>query len=201
MKTYGYIRVSSEQQNTDRQLDAMIHLGIQKQMIYLDKQSGKSFTRPEYQKLINKLKTGDLLYITSIDRLGRNYEEVIDQWRIITKEKGADIVVIELPLLDTRREKNLLGTFIADLVLQVLSFVSENERQNILERQSQGIAAAKARGIKFGRPKIKTPDSFDKIVRKWEAGDIKFAEVLVSLNMSQATFYRRLKEWREAGLS
>ena len=152
-KSYGYIRVSSRDQNEDRQLIALTEVGVPQKNIYLDKQSGKDFNRPQYKKLLRKLKKDDLLFIKSIDRLGRNYVEILEQWRILTKEKGVDIVVLDMPLLDTRRGKDLMGTFLSDIVLQVLSFVAENERVNIRQRQAEGIAAAKARGVRFGRPR------------------------------------------------
>lgn len=164
--------------------------------IFTDKQSGKDFDRPQYRKMIRKLKKDDLLYIKSIDRLGRNYEEILEQWRILTKDKGVDVAVIDMPLLDTRCGKDLMGTFIADLVLQILSFVAQNERENIKKRQAEGIAAAKAKGVKFGRPERKTPDDFGKIVRDWEQKRLPFEEVLKKCNMSEATFYRRLREYR-----
>lgn len=198
MKTnrYGYIRVSSRDQNEDRQLIALTEVGIGKENIYLDKQSGKDFNRPQYMKLLRKLKKDDLLYIKSIDRLGRNYEEILQQWRVLTKEKGVDIVVLDMPLLDTRRGKDLLGTFLSDIVLQVLSFVAENERTNIRQRQAEGIAAAKARGVKFGRPPIVPPEDFARIVNAWEKKQLPFAEALKQCNMSESTFYRRLREHR-----
>lgn len=157
---YGYIRVSSKDQNEDRQLIALNEVGVERKNVYLDKKSGKDFDRPQYKKLLRKLKKDDLLYIKSIDRLGRNYEEILQQWRILTKEKGIDIVVLDMPLLDTRRGKDLMGTFLSDIVLQVLSFVAENERTNIKQRQAEGIAAAKAKGVKFGRPPLPLPDNF-----------------------------------------
>lgn len=166
-KSYGYIRVSSRDQNEDRQLIALRSKGIADAFIYIDKQSGKDFDRPQYKKLVKKLKPGDLLYIQSIDRLGRNYEEVQNQWRVLTKEKEVDICVIDMPLLDTRQGKDLLGTFIADLVLQILSFVAQNEREYIRKRQAEGIAAAKARGVKFGRPPHPLPHNFYKVHRAW----------------------------------
>lgn len=152
MNTYGYVRVRSREQNETRQLIALKEVGLTGKVIFLDKQSGKDFNRPQYKKLLRKLKKGDLLYVKSIDRLGRNYEEIQQQWRLLTKEKGVDIVVLDMPLLDTRRGKDLMGTFLSDIVLQVLSFVAENERTNIRQRQAEGIAAAKAKGVKFGRP-------------------------------------------------
>ncbi len=162
----------------------------------MDKQSGKDFDRPQYRKLMKKLKVGDLLYILSIDRLGRNYVEIQNQWRILTKEKGIDIAVLDMPLLDTRQDKNLMGTFIADLVLQILSFVAQNERENIRKRQAEGIAAAKAKGVRFGRPGRKVPENFEQIVLEWEHKRLTFKEVLELCDMSESTFYRRLREYR-----
>jgi len=197
MKTYGYIRVSSTDQNEDRQLIAMNELNIPQNQILIDKQSGKDFNRPAYKSLVRKLKSGDLLYIKSIDRLGRNYEEIQNQWRILTREKSVDIVIIDMPLLDTRREKNLLGTFIADLVLQVLSFVAQSERENIKKRQTEGIAAAKTRGVHMGRPSKKIPDNFGTLVRQWERKQIPLSKVLEQCdNICEATFYHRLAEYR-----
>ena len=184
MKIYGYVRVSSTDQNEDRQL------------IALREQSGKDFERPNYKKLVSKLKTGDLLYIISIDRLGRNYEEIQKQWRLLTKDIGIDICVLDMPMLDTRNGKDLMGTFIADLVLQILSFVAQSERENIKKRQTEGIAAAKAKGVKFGRPEKEIPDDFEKIVRAWEQKKLPFEEVLKKCGMSEAPFYRRLREYR-----
>lgn len=193
---YGYVRVSSTDQNEDRQFDAMHEVGVPEKNIYLDKQSGKDFERPQYKKLVKKLQPGDLLYILSIDRLGRNYEEIQKQWRILTKESGVDICVIDMPLLDTRNGKDLMGTFIADLVLQILSFVAQNERENIKKRQAEGIAAAKARGVPFGRPTVAALDDFAKIIKAWEKKQLSIAEVLKQCNMSESTFYRRLREYR-----
>ena len=194
---YGYIRVSSHDQNEDRQLIALRKLGIPDKNIFIDKQSGKDFDRPEYKRLIKKLKKDDLLYIKSIDRLGRNYSEILEQWRILTKIKCVDIVVLDMPLLDTRRGKDLMGTFLSEIVLQVLSFVAENERVNIRQRQAEGIAAAKARGVKFGRPQIKTPEHFSLIVCAWERKEITFQEAIKRCKMSEATFYRRVREFRK----
>ena len=168
MGTYGYIRVSSVDQCEDRQRIALQEVGVPNTNIYLDKQSGKDFNRPAYRRLIRKLKRDDLLYIKSIDRLGRNYEEILRQWQVLTKEKKVDIVVLDMPLLDTRRGKDLMGTFLSDVVLQVLSFVAENERASIKQRQAEGIAAAKARGVKFGRPQRALPDNFDEVRRDWQ---------------------------------
>lgn len=191
---YGYVRISSIDQNEDRQMIALKEKGVTEKNIYMDKLSGKNFDRPQYKKLVKKLKAGDLLYILSIDRLGRNYEEIQNQWRIITKEKGADICIIDMPLLDTTQGKDLMGTFIADLVLQILSFVAQSERENIKKRQEQGIAAAKAKGVKFGRPEIRTPHDFSVIVKKWERNLISLDDVLKEVGMSRATFYRKVRE-------
>ena len=197
MKTYGYVRVSSIDQHEDRQIIAMNERSIQTENIFIDKQSGKNFERPAYQKLMKKLKSGDLLYIKSIDRLGRNYEEIGKEWRVITKDKGVDIVVIDMPLLDTRLHKDLIGTFISDIVLQILSFISENERDTIRKRQAEGIASAKLRGVRFGRPIKKSPDNFGELIKLWERGKISFSEVLSETGFKQATFYNRLREYRE----
>lgn len=194
--TYGYIRVSSKDQNEDRQLIAMREHDIPDKNIFLDKQSGKDFNRTQYQRMVRKMKKEDLLYIKSIDRLGRNYEEILEQWRILTKEKGVDIVVLDMPLLDTRRGKDLMGTFLSDIVLQVLSFVAENERKNIRQRQAEGISAAKARGVQFGRPKVKVPDNFCEIVEAWERKEISIQEASKKCGVSETTFYRRLREHR-----
>ena len=188
--------MSTKEQNEDRQLIALRDAAVPECNIFLDKQSGKDFQRPQYKKLMRKLKKDDLLYIKSIDRLGRNYEEIQNQWRILTKEKGIDIVVLDMPLLDTRRGKDLVGTFLSDIVLQVLSFVAENERTNIRQRQAEGIAAAKKRGVRFGRPYVKPPDDFPKIVEAWENGRLSFQEALIRSGLAEATFYRRLREYR-----
>lgn len=194
---YGYIRVSSADQNEDRQRLAMAQAGVRPRNLYMDKQSGKDFARPQYQRLVRRLRKGDLLYVLSIDRLGRNYEDIQSQWRVLTKDIGADICVLDMPLLDTRNGKDLMGTFIADLVLQILSFVAQNERENIRARQAQGIAAAKARGVRFGRPTQNLPQEFIQVVRDWEAERITFDEALRRTGMQRATFYRRLREFRE----
>lgn len=196
MKTYGYVRVSSADQNEDRQIVEMRRAGVPDNNIFIDKQSGKDFDRPNYKSLVRRLHEGDLVYILSIDRLGRNYAEIQNQWRILTKEKGVDLVVIDMPLLDTRRGKDLMGTFIADLVLQILSFVAQSEREKIKERQEQGIAAAKARGVKFGRPEITVPENYKELVRAWENKQLSLDEILKFCNMSESTFYRRLREMR-----
>lgn len=196
IKEYGYVRVSSRDQNEDRQMDALQTLVVMKN-IFVDRQSGKDFERPQYKRLVKKLKKDDLLYIKSIDRLGRNYTEIQEQWRFLTKEKGVDIVVLDMPLLDTRRGKDLMGTFLSDIVLQVLSFAAENERMNIRQRQAEGIAAAKARGVRFGRPQIAMPECFEKTVRLWEQKEITVKEAVQRCGVSEATFYRRLREYRE----
>ncbi|MBQ1614739.1 MAG: recombinase family protein [Selenomonas sp.] len=194
MKTYAYIRVSSLDQNESRQLKAVQELRIPKRNIYLDKQSGKDFQRDNYKKLLRVLRKGDLLYILSIDRLGRNYKEIQNQWRYLTSELEIDICVIDMPLLDTRRYKDLLGTFIADIVLQILSFVAESERDNIRKRQAQGITAAKANGIRFGRPEVKIPANFESLVKRWRNQGISLEQLLKACRISKSTFYRRLRE-------
>lgn len=196
LNTYGYIRVSSTDQNEDRQILALREKAVPERNIYIDKQSGKDFNRPDYKRLLRRIKQGDLLYILSIDRLGRNYVEIQEQWRRLTKEIGADVCVIDMPLLDTRRDKDLMGTFIADLVLQILSFVAQSERENIRRRQAEGIAAAKARGVKFGRVPVEVPENFPKIVADWEHRRITAKQAIALCGMSEATFYRRLREYR-----
>ena len=191
---YGYAGVSSYEQNEERQIIALKKAGVTDKKMYIDKMSGKNFNRPQYKKLISKLKKGDLLFVLSIDRLGRNYEEIQEQWRFLTKDKGVDICVIDMPLLDTRRDKDLIGTFIADIVLQLLSFVAQNERENIKIRQRQGIDAARARGVKFGRPEKKLPDNFISLVDSWRKNEIELSTVLKICGISQSTFFRRLRE-------
>ena len=195
-KNYGYIRVSTRDQNEERQVLAMESLSIPSDNIFMDKQSGKDFERPQYKKMIKKLRKDDVVYVKSIDRLGRNYTEILDQWRILTKEKGVDIVVVDMPMLDTRRGKDLIGTFISDIVLQVLSFVAENERCNIRQRQAEGIMAAKARGVRFGRPKKNMPDNFLSLVNCWEKKQISLPEVLKICQISESTFYRRIQDFK-----
>ena len=196
MKIYGYARVSAIDQNEDRQLLAMQELEIPDKQIFMDKQSGKDFERPAYQKLIKKLKPGDLLYILSIDRLGRNYEEIQNQWRMLTKEKAIDIVVIDMPLLDTRLNKDLMGTFIADLVLQILSFVAQSERENIKKRQAEGIAAARAKGVHLGRPVKKPPENFVPLAKQWERGKLTSKAFMQQTGLKETTLYRRLREYK-----
>lgn len=193
-KVYGYIRVSSADQNEDRQLVALRSCKVPECNLFVDKQSGKDFERPEYRRMLRRLKRDDLLYVKSIDRLGRNYGEILEQWRLLTKEKGVDIVALDMPLLDTRSGKDLMGTFIADLVLQILSFVAQNERENIRQRQAEGIAAAKARGVPFGRPALPLPENFEQVVSSWRNKEIDFASALQQTGMRPATFYRRLKD-------
>ncbi len=194
--TYGYIRVSSTDQNEARQWAALRSRGIQSGRIYVDKQSGKDFQRPEYQRLVARLRSGDLVCVLSIDRLGRNYGEILEQWRILTKEIQADVCVLDMPMLDTRNGKDLMGTFIADLTLQILSFVAQKERENIRQRQAEGIAAAKERGVQFGRPVVPAPEDFPAIISEWESGQLPFAEALAQTGLSRGTFYRRLREYR-----
>ena len=197
---FGYIRVSTKEQNEDRQIIAMRGLSIPEGNIFMDKQSGKDFDRPQYKKLVRKLKKDDLLYIKSIDRLGRNYEEIQEQWRVLTKEKGADIVVLDMPLLDTRRGKDLMGTFLSDIVLQVLSFVAENERTNIRQRQAEGIAAAKARGVRFGRPPKPLPENYHSCYQRWKAGKITGTAAAKECGMPLSTFRYRAEIYEKAKL-
>lgn len=195
---YGYMRVSSKEQNEDRQKIALTEMGVPENNIYMDKQSGKDFERTQYKRLLRKLNENSVLYIKSIDRLGRNYGELNEQWRIITKEKKADIVVIDMPLLDTRREKNLLGTFISDVVLALLSYVAENERTNIKQRQAEGSAAAKARGVKFGRPPLPIPQNFYQMHKDWRAGKITIEEAAKACNMCPKTFYSKAVKYEKS---
>lgn len=197
---YGYIRVSSKDQNEDRQRIAMCSKGVSDAFLYIDKQSGKDFNRPQYKRLVKKLKAGDLLYIQSIDRLGRNYVEIQEQWRILTKEKNIDICVIDMPLLDTRQGKDLLGTFIADLVLQILSFVAQNEREYIRKRQAEGIAAAKAKGIQFGRTPKPLPPNFEICYRRWKQGEITGTAAARECGMPLSTFRYRAEIYENATL-
>ena len=190
-RIYGYIRVSTREQNEDRQWIALREVGVPEKNILLDKQSGKDFLRPQYRRLVRKLKKDDLLYIKSIDRLGRNYGEILEQWRLLTKEKGVDIVVLDMPLLDTRRGKDLMGTFLSDIVLQVLSFVAENERVNIRQRQAEGIVAAKARGVRFGRPPKPLPENFHSAYQRWRADKITGTAAAKECGMPLSTFRYR----------
>ena len=189
--TYGYIRVSTKEQNEDRQLIAMRELSVAEENIFMDRQSGKDFRRPQYQRMVKKLKPDDLIYVKGIDRLGRNYEEILEQWRILTREKRVDIAVLDMPLLDTRRGKDLMGTFLSDIVLQVLSFVAENERSNIRQRQAEGIAAARARGVRFGRPPHPLPENFRQIHRDWRGKKLTLKEAADACAMPVGTFYAK----------
>ena len=196
---YGYIRVSTLDQNEDRQRRAMAERGVPPERMFIDKQSGKDFHRPAYARLLRRLRPGDLVYVLSIDRLGRNYEEVQNQWRVLTKEKAVDICVIDMPLLDTRQGKDLMGTFIADLVLQILSFVAQNERENIKKRQAEGIAAAKARGVKFGRPPAVLPENFHAVHKKWRDKKITLRQAAEACGMPEGTFYSKARKFEEGG--
>ena len=200
MKDYGYVRVSSSDQNEDRQLFAMQELKIPPERIFIDKKSGKDFVRPAYQSLLNRLEAGDLLYIKSIDRLGRNYNEIQSQWRALAKEKGIDIVVIDMPVLDTRQYKDLMGTFISDLVLSLLSFIAQNERETIRKRQEEGIAAARLRGVALGRPKKYFPEDFGHIIMQWEHKKIRIEEILRISGLCRSSFYAKLKEFKRMNL-
>ena len=194
-KEYGYIRVSTKEQKTDRQIDALLANGLAKENIFEDKQSGKDFERPKYRRLMGRLRPGDTVYVKSIDRLGRNYEEILDQWHRITKEKRADIVVLDMPLLDTRRKgKDLTGTFVADLVLQILSYVAETERRNIRQRQAEGIAAARARGVHFGNPGKPLPENFEPVVRRWRSQELRLPDALRELNVGHTYFFENVKK-------
>lgn len=195
---YGYVRVSTREQNEDRQLLAMSERRIPKEHIYIDKKSGKDFNRPMYQRLLKKLKANDILCITSIDRLGRNYAEILEQWRILTREKKVDIVVMDMPLLDTTRGKDLIGTLIADLVLALLSYVSENERCNIRIRQKEGIDAARKKGVKFGRPPKPITKEFVKVYNSWLAKEITTEEAARRCNFTKSTFYYWAKKQRNS---
>ncbi|MCI8399374.1 MAG: recombinase family protein [Oscillibacter sp.] len=188
---FGYIRVSARDQNEERQMIAMRELAVPEAHIFMDKQSGKDFQRPQYRRMVKKMKAEDLLYVKSIDRLGRNYEEILEQWRILTKDKGIDIAVLDMPLLDTRRGKDLMGTFLSDIVLQVLSFAAENERTNIRQRQAEGIAAAKAKGVKFGRPPLPLPENFYQVHQDWRDKKLTLKEAAVACAMPVGTFYAK----------
>ncbi|MCI8646448.1 MAG: recombinase family protein [Firmicutes bacterium] len=196
-KTYGYIRVSSREQNEERQRIALLDWGIPERDLFTDKQSGKDFERPAYRCMLRKLKEGDLVVVKSIDRLGRNYEEILDQWRIITKKIHADIKVLDMPLLDTRQNVDLTGTLIADLVLQLLSYVAQAERESIRQRQAEGIAAARQRGVRFGRPSMVVPEAFDETYTRWLAGEITSRKAGELLGTSQTTFLNWVRRHKE----
>lgn len=192
---YGYIRVSTKDQNEDRQRIALAEFPVPEANVFMDKLSGRDFNRPQYRKLIRKLRPGDCLVVKAIDRLGRNYEEILEQWRIITKEKKADIVVLDMPLLDTRQTgRDLTGTFVADLVLQILSYVAQTERENIKQRQKEGIAAARLRGVRFGRPRKPLPENFEQVKQDWEDKKITSREAARQLSIAQDTFLRWARE-------
>ena len=199
-KVYGYVRVSTREQNEDRQMIAMREMGVSEQNIFVDKQSGKDFNRPRYKRLLKQLKENDVLYIKSIDRLGRNYEDILEQWRIITKVRKVDIVVIDMPILDTRRDKNLIGTLISDIFLQVLSFVAENERTTIHQRQAEGIAAAKARGVRFGRAPKPLPENFHDIYQRWKRKELTIEQAAEECGMAKSTFFDKAKKYGKATL-
>lgn len=185
---YGYVRVSTREQNERRQLAALWEFGIEEDRIYMDKQSGKNFERAQYQRLLGRLERGDTLVVKSIDRLGRNYEEILEQWRMITKEKGAGIVVLDMPLLDTRQSRDLTGTLIADIVLQLLSYVAQTEREFIRQRQAEGIAVAKQQGVRFGRKPMERPPAYEKLKRQWEKGEISARNAAGQLGITHRTF-------------
>ena len=197
---YGYVRVSSKDQNEDRQVITMREMQVPEENIFIDKQSGKDFNRPQYKKLLRRVKEDDLIYIKSIDRLGRNYDEILEQWKVLTKDKRVDLYVIDMPLLDTRREKNLLGTFISDLVLTLLSYVAENERTTIRQRQAEGIAAAKARGVHFGRRPKPLPENFYEVYQKWKMKKISVSEAARQCGMPQTTFFDKAKAYEKTTL-
>lgn len=197
--TYGYARVSTKEQREDRQMIALMEAEVPRKNIYMDKQSGKDFERPMYKRMIDCLEKDDLLYIKSIDRLGRDYEEILEQWRVLTREKRVDIMVLDMPLLDTRRGKNLMGTFLSDIVLQVLSFVAENERNAIRQRQREGIEAARQRGIRFGRPPKPLPDNFEQVCEKWLSGELSCRSAAKLCGMPVTSFCRRGGEHKSSG--
>jgi Site-specific recombinases, DNA invertase Pin homologs len=192
-KILGYARVSSYEQNEDRQIIALKEMGVPEKQIYIDKQSGKDFDRPQYKRLLRELDEDCVLFVKSIDRLGRNYADLNEQWRRITKEKGADIVVIDMPILDTRRERNLVGTLMSDIVLALLSYVAENERVNIRQRQAEGIAAAKARGVKFGRPQVPLPENFDEVCKQWREKKLTLKQAAKACGLAESTFFDKAR--------
>ena len=199
-KTYGYARVSAKDQHADRQLEALIHYGIPRSAILVDKQSGKDFNRPEYQRLLKKLQAKDVLVVKSIDRLGRDYQEIIEQWRFLTREKQVDIVVMDMPLLDTRQGKDLIGTLISDIVLQLLSFVAQSERENIRQRQAEGIEVARQRGVRFGRPPKELPMNFEMIAGRWREKELTSKQAADLLGICERTFFRRIKITEPGGI-
>ncbi len=198
MATYGYVRVSTREQHDDRQRIALRDYGVDSRHIFADQESGKDFQRPQYRRLLRRLRRDDLLCILSIDRLGRNYGEILEQWRLLTREIGADICVLDMPLLDTRRGKDLLGTFVSDIVLQVLSFAAENERHNIRRRQAEGIAAARARGVSFGRPARSLPPNFPEICRRWRSGELSVTQAATACGLPRSTFWQKARSLESA---
>ena len=196
-KVYGYVRVSARDQNEARQVTAMREFGVPEENIVVEKLSGKDFQRPRYQRLVRILRVGDVLAVKSIDRLGRNYEEILEQWTVITKKRKAAIVVLDMPLLDTRQGRDLTGTLISDIVLQLLSYVAQTERENIRLRQAEGIAEAKARGVRFGRSRLEVPEGFEKLACEWRTGEISSRRAAEKLGISHSTFLRRAREIRD----
>jgi len=201
MNLYAYVRVSSADQHEDRQLIALEPFGIPKSNIYVEKKSGKDFNRKQYRRLVKKLKPGDLLYLHSIDRLGRNYKEILEQWRILTKEKNVDIIVLDMAALDTTQHKDLLGTFIADLILNILSYVAQSERERMLVRQKEGIAAAQMNGVRFGRKPVDVPDNFTEIIRRWRRKELSGEEAAALCGFSRVTLYKRAQELEQPNLA
>jgi DNA invertase Pin-like site-specific DNA recombinase len=197
LKSFAYVRVSTQEQNEDRQLLALTPFDIPARNLYIDKQSGKDFKRPAYRRMVKRLRPGDMLYLKSIDRLGRNYAEIIEQWRVLTKDKGVDIKVLDMPLLDTTYCKDLLGTFISDLTLQIMSFFAQLERDTLRQRQAEGIAAAKSRGISFGRSPAQMPDDFEALYRRWRVGELTTREIMALCGISRRTLYEKTKSWRK----
>jgi DNA invertase Pin-like site-specific DNA recombinase len=195
MAIYGYVRCSTAEQHEDRQLMSMSEQDVPKENIFVEKASGKDFERPEYQKMLTILKEGDILYLHSLDRMGRNYDAIIENWKILTKEKGVDIVILDMPILDTRCKKDLIGTLLSDIILSLLSFFAHKERESIKQRQAEGIAAAKARGVRFGRPDKATPENFGELIKQWEKGQITREKMLEICEMSESSFYRKMREY------
>lgn len=191
---YGYVRVSTKEQHEDRQLLALREFPISRRNMFMDKISGKDFERPQYRKMLRRMMSGDVLVIKSIDRLGRNYEEILEQWRKLTKEKGVDIIVIDMPLLDTRNKNDLTGTLIADIVLNLLSYVVQTERESIRQRQAEGIAAARLRGVRLGRPPLPVPEGFEQVSDRWAKGEISSRKAALQLGLSQNTLLRRARK-------
>lgn len=194
-KIYGYMRVSTREQKEDRQRIALLKAGVLPKQIYMDKQSGKDFDRPQYRRLLNQLDERSVLFVKSIDRLGRNYADLNEQWRMITREKGADIVVLDMPILDTRHERNLLGTLISDIVLVLLSYVAESERINIRQRQAEGIEAARIRGVRFGRPPVALPENFAEVCEEWRTKKLTLKQAAKKCNLAKSTFFDKARNF------